>query len=106
MLIKYCKTNNNKKPEVSLRVRLRGWWAGRPDALGSGHHEGLSMGETSDPSPEGQRGNPVRTGDGGGVSQGTESKSPGGEKGSPERLGRGQKLEDGGARAGRTRGAF
>ena len=66
MLIKYCKTNNNKKPEVSLRVRLHGWWAGRPDALGSGHREGLSMGETSDPSPEGQRGNPVRTGDGGG----------------------------------------
>ena len=63
------------------------------------------MGETSDLSPEGQRGNPVRTGDGG-VSQGTESKSPGGEKGSPERLGRGQKLEGGGARAGRTRGAF
>ena len=46
---KYCKTDEHKINRNEF-VSVTGW-ARRLDALGSGHCEGLPMGETSDRSP-------------------------------------------------------
>ena len=103
MLINTAKQTNTKQTNEFASVT---GWARRLDALGSGHCEGLPMGETCDRSPEGQRGSRVRIREGRGVPREQKSESPWGEKGSPEGLGYGQKLEGGGERAGRTVGVF
>ena len=79
---KYCKTDEHKTNRNEF-ASVTGW-ARRPDALGSGNCEGLPMGETSDRSPEGQRGSRVRIREGRGVPREQKSESPWGEKGSPE----------------------
>ena len=80
MLINTAKQTQQSKQKWVWECDWRGWVGQATRCVRERHFEGLSMGETSDPSSEGQRGNPVRIREGRDVPGNRKRKVPGARK--------------------------